>query len=213
MLNFNGYSNTFETFSLPYNYDALEPYIDKETLTIQHEKIEQAYIYNLNSEIINVPLLQNKTVEEILINKKVIPKNLREKILFSAGGIYNHNFFWNSISPEGGGNPRANIEDAIITQFGSLDNFKREFEAMGLNLNSSGWIWLLSDNKGNLLIKTTLNESTPLETKYTPILALDLWEHAYYLKYQNRREEYLHAYWNIVNWEFAEANFLNSFKK
>lgn len=206
-------NSAYELDPLPYNNSALEPYLDSDTIVIHHDKIEQAYMDNYISEISRYPELETFEFEEILHNSKILPKASRETILKYAGGIYNHNFLWKSISPQGGGNPTANIREAIETQFESFDNFKIEFENTALNLYSSGWIWVISDNKGNLTIKTTTNEDTPLSKKYYPILCLDLWEHAYYLKYQNRKSEYITSFWNIVNWDFAENNYLNALKK
>lgn len=206
-------NSTYTLEPLPYSQDSLEPYWDSDTIVIHHEKLEQAYVDNYISEVSRYPELESIDFEEILHNSKIIPKESKETILKYAGGIYNHNFLWRSISPQGGGNPTANIGDAIETQFKSFDNFKLEFENTALNLCGSGWIWIVSDNKGNLSIKTTLNEDTPLVKKEHPILCLDLWEHAYYLKYQNRKSEYVTSFWSIVNWEFAENNYLNALKK
>lgn len=198
---------------LPYAANALEPYIDSTTMTLHHEKHEQGYVNNLNAAINQAPALKSKAIEELLSNPKQVPKELRTKVLNNAGGVYNHNFFWNSLCPNGGGKPMGNIGDAIVTQFGSFENFKIEFEKSALNVFGSGWVWLLADNKGNLYITTTANQDTPVPLNKIPILNLDLWEHGYYLKYQNRRNEYISAFWNIVNWDFAENNYLEGFKK
>lgn len=193
---------------LPYAVNALEPFIDAETMTLHHDKHEQAYVNNLNAAMNQVPELKSKSLEELLANPRQIPKNLRKTILNNGGGVYNHNFFWFCMSPTGGGNPNANIGEAIEKQFGSYENFKTEFEKAALSVFGSGWAWLLSDSKGNLFITTTANQDTPIPLNKYPIIGLDVWEHAYYLKYQNRRNEYISAFWNIVNWDFAENNYL-----
>lgn len=206
-------NSAYELDPLPYDKNALEPYLDSDTIIIHHEKIEQAYMDSYISEINRFPELETLEFEEILHNSKILPRSSKEALLKYAGGIYNHNFLWKSISPQGGGHPTANLGEAIETQFESFDNFKAEFENTALDLCGSGWIWVISDNKGNLTIKTTENEDTPLSKKDYPILCLDLWEHAYYLKYQNRKSEYITSFWSLANWEFAENNYLNALKK
>ncbi len=203
----------FELQPLPYEKNALEPSIDTETMTLHHDKHEQAYINNLNAALEKAPTLKGKSLEELLSNPKDLPKDLRTTILNNAGGVYNHEFFWHAMDPNGGGKPGANIGDAIEKQFGSFDNFKSEFEKAGLGVFGSGWVWLLSDSKGNLTIATTPNQGTPIPLNKKPIIAIDLWEHAYYLKYQNRRAEYISAFWNIANWNFAEDNYIGAMKK
>lgn len=203
----------FELQPLPYEKNALEPSIDTETITIHHDKHEQAYINNLNAALEKAPNLKGRSLEQLLANPKSLPKELRTTILNNAGGVYNHEFFWHTMDPNGGGKPSANIGDAIEKQFSSFENFKSEFEKAAIEEFGSGWAWLLSDNKGNLSIITTPNQDTPIPLNKIPIIAIDLWEHAYYLKYQNRRLEYIGAFWNIVNWDFAEENYIDSLKK
>ena len=197
---------------LPYESDSLEPYIDTDTLNIHHENIEQEYIDKLNLIIENTPKLKEKSLYKILSKPKILPKKLRETFLDAGGAVYNHEFFWNSIISDAMKTPSSNIGDAINKQYGSFDNFKSEFEKVALNLLTPGWIWLISDNHGNLSIITTPNNTTPIYLKKYPIICLDLWEHAYYLKYQDRKIEYIKSFWNITNWEFAENNYINALK-
>lgn len=203
----------FKLEDLPYEANALEPTMDEYTLTLHHGKHEQAYIDALNIFLEKAPNLKDKSLEQMILNPKSIPKNLRKIIINNVSGIYNHEFFWKSINPNGGGKPFANIGDAIDKQYGSFENFKLEFEKIALETIGSGWIWLISDNKGNLIITSALNNTTPISVYETPIIVVDLWEHAYYLKYQNRKNEYLSGFWNIVNWDFAEKNYISGLKK
>lgn len=197
---------------LPYESDSLEPYIDADTLTIHHENIEQEYINKLNLIVENTPKLKEKSLYTLLSKPNILPKELREKFLDAAGAIYNHEFFWSSIISDAMKTPSSNIGDAINKQYGSFDNFKNEFEKVALNILTPGWIWLVSDNHGNLSIISTSNNNTPIGIKKYPIICLDLWEHAYYLKYQDRKIEYIKSFWNISNWEFAEKNYINALK-
>lgn len=192
---------------LPYPYEALEPYIDKETMMLHHDKHEQAYVDNLNKAIAKHPELFNKSIEELLANLNSIPEDIREDVRNNAGGVYNHDFFWSIMGPEQGGKPIGNLAKAIDRDFGSFEKFKEEFDKAGLSRFGSGWAWLLSDNNGKLVVASTPNQDGPIPLKLKPIIASDVWEHAYYLKYQNRRGEYLDNWWNVVNWEEAEKNY------
>jgi superoxide dismutase, Fe-Mn family len=192
---------------LPYAEDALEPHIDKLTMNIHRTKHHQAYITNLNKALESAPELQNKTVEELLANNcAIVPENFRTAVRNNGGGHVNHSMFWVIMGPGKGGNPVGNLAQAINGTFGSFDQLKEKINAAGVGRFGSGWAWLLKSGK-NLEITSTANQDSPLmEGKY-PVIGVDVWEHAYYLKYQNRRPDYLGAWWNVVNWEEAEKRF------
>jgi Fe-Mn family superoxide dismutase len=189
----------FTVPALPYAYEALEPHIDKETMTIHHDKHHQAYVDNLNKAIAGTEN-ENKSIEELVKHAGSISPAVRN----NGGGHWNHSFFWESLAPNAGGNPDGKLADAIKEAFGSFDEFKEKFNAAGTTRFGSGWAWLGSQD-GKLVICSTPNQDNPLmdvaECKCTPLLGCDVWEHAYYLKYQNRRPEYLKAFWNVVNWK------------
>lgn len=189
---------------LKYSYNALEPYIDEQTMKIHHDKHHEAYVSNLNKALDKYPELQGKTVEQLLLNINKVPSDIRETVRNNAGGHYNHTFFWDVMSPNKGGNPKGNIMKAIERDFGSTDNFKKLFKQTALDRFGSGWAWLLKDNSGKLSIMSTANQDTPIQLGLKPIIAIDVWEHAYYLKYQNKRADYIDAWWNVVNWDRAE---------
>jgi Fe-Mn family superoxide dismutase len=193
--------------SLPYAYDALEPHIDQKTMEIHHTKHHQAYITNLNKALESAPDLQGKTVEELLANNcAIVPENIRTAVRNNGGGHFNHSMFWVIMGPGKGGAPVGNLATAIDSTFGSFDTFKEKVNAAGAARFGSGWAWLLKSG-GGLEISSTANQDSPvMEGKY-PVIGVDVWEHAYYLKYQNRRPEYLGAWWNVVNWEEAEKRF------
>lgn len=197
----------FVLIPLPYAYDALEPYIDKRTMEIHHDKHEQAYVDNLNKAIANYSELYSKTTEEMLKNLDTIPTDIRQSVINNAGGVYNHEFFWSIMSPKHNQEPSGNLLTAINSTFGSFDNFKKLFTEAALSRFGSGWVWLVKDSDNKLSIITTANQDSPISLGYTPILALDVWEHAYYLKYQNKRIEYINNWWNVVNWKQAETYF------
>ncbi|MEG2291238.1 MAG: superoxide dismutase [Clostridium sp.] len=192
---------------LPYAYDALEPYIDKETMTLHHDKHHQAYVDNLNKALEKYPALYNKSLVELLSSPNKIPADVRTAVLNNAGGDYNHNFFWSIMGPNKGGVPTGDLAKAIDRDFGSFDKFKESFSNAALGRFGSGWAWLLSDKNGKLSIVSTANQDTPIPLNLTPIIAIDVWEHAYYLKYQNRRNEYINNWWNVVNWDNALDNY------
>ena len=190
----------FELPQLPYAYDALEPHIDKETMTIHHTKHHNTYVTNLNNAIKGNAELEAKSVEEILTNLDAVPEAIRTAVRNNGGGTANHNLFWQILSPNGGGAPTGELADAITKKFGSFENFKEEFTKAATTRFGSGWAWLVVNN-GELEVTSTANQDSPLSEGKTPILLLDVWEHAYYLKYQNRRPEYIASFWNIVNWD------------
>ncbi len=198
----------FELPSLPYPYDALEPYIDKQTMEIHHTKHHNAYVTNLNKAI-EATDAQNKSIEDILKNVSKYPAAVRN----NGGGHYNHSLFWQLMKKGGGGFPKGDLEKAINSAFGSFEAFKKQFSDAGVGRFGSGWAWLVIAD-GKLAITSTPNQDNPLmdvaEVKGKPVLGLDVWEHAYYLKYQNRRPEYIENWWNTVNWDEATKRFSES---
>jgi Fe-Mn family superoxide dismutase len=190
---------------LPYPADALEPHIDKATMEIHHGKHHGAYVTNLNKALESAPDLQSKTIEELLAgNLAAIPEAIKTAVRNNGGGHANHSLFWNLLSAKGGGAPKGEIENVITATFGGFDAFKEKFNAAATTRFGSGWAWLVKGRDGKFEILSTANQDSPLMEGKKPILGLDVWEHAYYLKYQNRRPEYIAAWWNVVNWD--EAN-------
>ena len=190
----------YEVPPLPYAYDALEPHIDKETMTLHHDKHHQAYVTNLNAAIEKHPELGSKTPEELIKNLDAIPEDIRPAVRNNGGGHVNHSMFWEIMKPGGGGTPTGPLADAINTTFGSLDALKTAFNDAGVKRFGSGWTWLVKTADGKLAVVSTANQDNPMSEGHTPIMGNDVWEHAYYLKYNNRRPEYLAAWWNTVNW-------------
>lgn len=186
---------------LPYPYNALEPHIDETTMNIHHTKHHQAYINNANAALEKHPNLASKTAEELVANLNAVPEDIRTAIRNNAGGHANHSFFWTIMGPKAGGEPKGALGDAIKAKFGSFDNFKTEFAKAATTRFGSGWAWLCVDANGQLVLTSTANQDSPLSDKLKPVLGLDVWEHAYYLKYQNRRPDYVAAFWNVVNWD------------
>lgn len=187
---------------LPYPEDALEPHIDKLTMQIHHDKHHGAYVTNLNKALESAPDLQNKSVEELLANNCAsVPDSIKTAVRNNGGGHANHSLFWNLMKPNGGGSPSGNIQSVISSNFGSFDGFKEKFAAAAAGRFGSGWAWLVKDGSGKFEIVSTANQDNPVMDGKTPILGLDVWEHAYYLKYQNRRPEYVSAWWNVINWD------------
>lgn len=184
---------------LPYSYNALEPYIDELTMTIHHTKHHQAYVDKLNGAIKGTKF-ENMDVDELIKKLNEVPENIKTAVRNHGGGHLNHTFFWTVMAPNAGGEPIGDVGDAIKNTFGGFDKFKEEFTNAGLNRFGSGWAWLVVEN-GKLSVTSTPNQDSPLSEGKTPILAVDVWEHAYYLKYQNRRNEYLQNWWNIINWK------------
>lgn len=198
--------------ALPYAHNALEPHIDARTMEIHHGKHHQAYITNLNNAIAGNADLEARSAEELIANLDAVPENIRTAVRNNAGGHVNHSFFWTIMGPGKGGSPSGKLAAAIDAAFGSFDNFKAEFAKAGVTRFGSGWAWLVV-NGGKLAVCSTANQDTPLMGKAvagcegTPILGCDVWEHAYYLHYQNRRPDYIAAFWNLVDWDAVAALF------
>ncbi|MBI1941794.1 MAG: superoxide dismutase [Acidobacteria bacterium] len=197
----------FSLPTLPYAFDALEPSIDKTTMEIHHGKHHNAYVTNLNKALESAADLANKSLEELLANScAIVPESIRTAVRNNAGGHINHSMFWQIMGPKAGGQPGGRLAEAIKSTFGNFDIFKEKFSAAAMGRFGSGWAWLVSQG-GKLDITSTANQDSPLmEGKY-PVVGLDVWEHAYYLKYQNRRNEYIGAWWNVVNWSEVEKRF------
>ena len=191
----------FEVPALPYDYNALEPYIDEETMHLHHDKHHQAYVTNLNNAIQGQSQLESMAVEDLVRNITQVPESIRTAVRNNAGGHVNHSMFWRIMKPNGGGQPTGPLGDAINQTFGSFDQFKTQFNDAGAKRFGSGWAWLVMDQAGKLSVISTANQDSPLMDGLSPIMGNDVWEHAYYLKYQNRRPEYLAAWWNVVNWD------------
>jgi Fe-Mn family superoxide dismutase len=191
---------------LPYAHDALEPYIDAKTMEIHHGKHHNAYVTNLNKALESAPELANKSLVELVSNLDAVPAAIRTAVRNQGGGHWNHSLFWNVMKKGGGGDPKGPLGDAINAAFGSFAEFKAKFTAAAAGVFGSGWAWLVL-NSGKLEVQSTPNQDSPLMNKSgAPVLALDVWEHAYYLKYQNRRPEYIDAWWSVINWEKVQEN-------
>ena len=191
---------------LPYGYNALEPHIDEQTMRIHHDKHHGAYVTNLNAALEKHPELQNKSVEDLLKGINAVPEDIRTAVRNNGGGHANHTMFWEIMGPNKGGAPTGAIADAIKSTFGSFDTFKTQLNDAGAKRFGSGWAWLI-DAGGKLVIESSANQDSPLMEGKRPILGIDVWEHAYYLKYQNRRPDYLAAWWNVVNWDAVNKRF------
>ncbi|MBZ9533089.1 superoxide dismutase [Cytobacillus oceanisediminis] len=191
---------------LPYAYDALEPHIDKETMNIHHTKHHNTYVTNLNNALEGNEALLSKTVEELVSNLDAVPEAARTAVRNNGGGHANHSLFWEVISPNGGDQPTGDLAAAIDSKFGSFENFKEEFSKAATTRFGSGWAWLVVNN-GELEVTSTPNQDNPLMEGKTPVLGLDVWEHAYYLNYQNRRPEYISAFFNVINWDEVAKRF------
>ncbi len=202
---------SYELPQLPYGYDALEPTIDEQTMHLHHEKHHNTYVTNLNAALEKHPQADPGTVEELIANLDSVPEDIRTAVRNNGGGHSNHSMFWRIMGPsgQGGGAPSGDLAQAIDSSFGSFDAFKEQFAAAAAPgaLFGSGWAWLIADPGGSLSIEKTANQDSPLMEGKTPVMGLDVWEHAYYLKYQNRRPEYIEAWWNVVNWDEAERRF------
>lgn len=197
----------FELPPLPYDYSALEPHIDEQTMRIHHDKHHAAYVNNLNAALEGHSDLQGKSIEEILRNINDVPESIRTAVRNNGGGHANHTMFWQIMGPNGGGEPTGALADAIQKTFGDFNSFKAKINDAGAKRFGSGWSWLVMDNAGNLQVISTANQDSPMMDGHTPLLGVDVWEHAYYLKYQNRRPDYLNAWWNTVNWEEVAKRF------
>ncbi|SHJ69430.1 superoxide dismutase, Fe-Mn family [Clostridium amylolyticum] len=186
---------------LKYDYNALEPYVDGLTMTIHHTKHHQTYINNLNAALEKYPEFADKDVKELLTNLDALPEDIKQAVINNGGGHYNHSLFWDMMTPNGSGKPSANLEEAINKKFGSFENFKDVFAKAAATRFGSGWAWLVVTTQGELEVMSTPNQNNPISEGLIPVLGLDVWEHAYYLKYQNKRPEYVTNWWNVVNWD------------
>jgi len=196
----------FELPKLPYAYDALEPHIDARTMEIHHTKHHNTYITNLNGAVEKTPELAGKSLEELLSNLNAVPEGVRMVVRNHGGGTFNHNLFWEIMGPNAGGSPKGELANAVDSAFTSFENFKAEFEKAANGRFGSGWAWLVRKGTG-LAVVSTPNQDNPLSEGLVPLMGIDVWEHAYYLKYQNRRAEYVTAWWNVVNWDAVAARF------
>ncbi len=190
----------YEVPPLSYAYEALEPHIDAETMHLHHDKHHAAYVNNLNAALEKHPELTDKSPEDLVRDLNSVPEDIRTAVRNNGGGHVNHTMFWQIMGPNGGGQPTGALAEAINKAFGDFDSFKQQFNDAGTKRFGSGWAWLCRDSSGNLHIESTANQDNPLSADHFPIMGNDVWEHAYYLKYQNRRPEYLGAWWNVVNW-------------
>jgi Fe-Mn family superoxide dismutase len=195
----------FSVPDLPYPYDALEPHIDEATMRVHHDKHHQAYVDKANDALAGTEWA-DRDVEDVLQNLSSLPQDKQGPVRNNAGGHYNHTLFWQMLSPDGGGAPSGDLAAAIDQKWGSLDSFKDEFKAAGIARFGSGWAWLVKDDSG-LAIVSTPNQDSPISDGKTPLLGCDVWEHAYYLKYQNKRPEYIDAFWNVVNWDYVAQRY------
>ncbi|MDQ2799225.1 MAG: superoxide dismutase [Armatimonadota bacterium] len=200
----------FEVPPLPYPYEALEPHIDAQTMHLHHDKHHQAYVTNLNAAIEKHPELASKSAEDLLKNLNGVPEDIRTAVRNNGGGHVNHTMFWEIMGPSGGGAPSGRLADAINAAFGSLDALKAAVNDAGAKRFGSGWTWLVKTADGKLAVVSTANQDNPMSEGQTPILGNDVWEHAYYLKYQNKRPDYLAAWWNTVNWDAVSKRFEQS---
>ncbi|MBF0489077.1 MAG: superoxide dismutase [Candidatus Omnitrophica bacterium] len=198
---------------LTYAYTALEPHIDARTMEIHHSKHHQAYVNNVNNAIKGKADLEAKSVEDLISNLNAVPEDIRNAVRNNGGGHANHTFFWTIIGPNAGGIPTGKVADAINTEFGSFDAFKEKFAAAATTRFGSGWAWLSLTKEGKLEVSSTANQDTPLNEGKHPLLTIDVWEHAYYLNYQNRRVDYIAAFWNVVNWQEVEKRYTAAIKK
>jgi superoxide dismutase, Fe-Mn family len=194
---------------LPYPSNALEPYIDQRTMEVHHHGHHGAYVNNLNKALESAPQLAGKTVEELLANNcGIVPDNIKTAVRNNGGGHANHSMFWQIMAAKAGGQPQGKVADAIRNAFGSFDQFKEKFNAAAAGRFGSGWAWLVKNANGELEMTSTANQDSPLLEGKFPVMGLDVWEHAYYLRYQNRRAEYIAAWWNVVNWPEIDRRFL-----
>ncbi|TSB46724.1 superoxide dismutase [Alkalicoccobacillus porphyridii] len=196
----------YELPPLPYAANALEPHIDEQTMNIHHDKHHNTYVTKLNAALEGHSDLASKSVEELISDLDALPESVRTPVRNNGGGHANHTFFWELLTPGGSSEPTGELADAITSEFGSFEAFKEEFAAAGANRFGSGWAWLIIDG-GKLVITSTPNQDTPVMEGKSPIIGLDVWEHAYYLKYQNRRPDYIEAFWSVVNWDVAAKNY------
>ncbi len=197
----------FELPPLPYDYSALEPHIDAQTMQLHHDKHHQAYVNNLNTALQGLSQFDNMSVDDLMRHINEVPENVRTAVRNNGGGHANHSMFWQIMKPNGGGEPTGALADAIKSTFGSFDQFKTTFNDNGAKRFGSGWTWLVVDQSGKLQAISSANQDSPLMDGLYPVMGNDVWEHAYYLKYQNRRPDYLAAWWNVVNWDEVAKRF------
>lgn len=198
--------------SLPYQYGALEPYIDTLTMEIHHTKHHQAYINNLNSALCDFPETKKRPLVDLLADLSSVPEQIRVAVRNNGGGTFNHSMFWKLMKHDGGGNPIGKVGEEIAKAFQNFEQFQDIFNTAAKTVFGSGWAWLSVNGNGDLLVTTTANQDSPLSAGLTPIMGLDVWEHAYYLKYQNRRPDYIQAWWHVINWEQVEENYHEALK-
>lgn len=194
---------------LPYPADALEPFIDAATMSLHHDKHHQTYVTKLNEALDKHPELQNDSLESLLADLTKVPEDIRTAVRNHGGGHWNHTFFWESMGPQKGGEPKGKLAEAIQKTFGSFSAFQEQFATAGVGQFGSGWAWLVQKEDNSLVIRATANQDTPISNGEKPLLGIDVWEHAYYLKYQNRRPDYITAWWNVVNWDKVEERFIS----
>ena len=199
--------------NLPYEYNALEPHIDAETMQIHHGKHHNAYVTNLNNALEKYPELFDMPLSELLTNMASLPDDIRTAVRNNGGGHWNHSFFWSLLGPGKGCAPKGKLAKAIDQTYGTFDNFKLEFAKAAATRFGSGWAWLSMDRFGNLRVHSTANQDTPITDGLRPVVGLDVWEHAYYLNYQNRRPDYIAAFWNVVDWDRAEENYTKAMRR
>ena len=198
----------YELPKLPYSYDSLEPHIDAQTMEIHYTKHHQGYVDKLNVALENHSELQDKPLEDLLWTLDSIPEEIKKAVRNNGGGHLNHSLFWKIMSPDGGGEPQGKLAEAINKDLGGFDKFKEDFINAARTVFGSGWAWLVKDGSGKLLVQSTSNQDSPVMAGLTPLLGLDVWEHAYYLKYQNKRPDYIGAFWNVINWDEVNNNFM-----
>ena len=203
----------FELPDLPYNYDALEPHIDKETMNLHHRKHHASYVDNLNKTLEGNEELLGKSIEDLLSGIDNVPEDIKQKVINYGGGHANHSLFWNTMNPKPKHAPEGELEDVSNSTFGNLDSLKEKFTEKAMSVFGSGWVFLILTSDKKLELKRHSFQNSPLMDGNTPLLGLDLWEHAYYLKYNNRRAEYIEAWWNVVNWKAVEDNFVKAHNK
>ena len=198
---------SFELAPLPYDYSALEPYIDTQTMQIHHDKHHAAYVTNLNKALESAPELAGKSINEVIANLSAVPEKIRQAVINNGGGHYNHTLFWEIMGPKSGGEPKGDLAKAIDAAFGNYEGLREKMNNAGMTRFGSGWAWLVADKAGQLQVLSTANQDCPLSNGQQPLVGIDVWEHAYYLKYQNRRADYLGAWWNVVNWDAVAARY------
>ncbi|WPP41006.1 superoxide dismutase [Paenibacillus hunanensis] len=197
----------FELPALPYPNNALEPHIDEQTMMIHHDRHHNTYVTNLNNALESAPELQGKSLEELISDLNSVPESIRTAVRNNGGGHHNHSLFWEVIGPDAGGAPTGELAAAIDSELGGFDKFKEDFTKAATTRFGSGWAWLVVDKDGKLAVTSTPNQDSPIMDGQTPLLGLDVWEHAYYLKYQNKRPDYIGAFWNVVNWDAVNARY------